>query len=459
MSEKAENIIVYIPNKKGSLSEKDIYWIDKFQTIISIGLKQIVKTDFNLNLEFEDFALKKKIGELLVIQMFLHNDFKAESVLNENSDSNTSGLINIYCDPEVEQSMGAGFSVKLYDEITEKKVDLSEGINDLKNEVWLKFLDITYKIEELFYHINKKPEEAQQNIYVAQTSKDQNRNRKIIIRELEHLGYNVLPHKNFSSDLISYSDMVHENIKESVLSVHIFGNNYTPINKNIEISGVELQNDIFIEVAEEMISQKKNIHRLVWIPPDLKPKSEKQKLYIESFKRNIELLRNTEIIQAPVEIFKNIIENKIIGLTSVKEEISISENKKANSVYIISSKEDEKYLKEIEQEFSKNKISVLVNANSQNKIDLLREHYHNLINCDGILIVYPNDNKQWLNSKLSDILKAPGFGRKKPFLFKTILHDSGNVPEFNIKINDLEFVYANGKSPNDLLKPIIEKFK
>ncbi len=459
MSEKTENIIVYIPNKEGSLTEKNIYWIDKFQTIISIGLKQIVKSNFNLKLEFEDFAQKKNTDELIIIQMFLQNDLNTESVLNENSDHKTSVLINVYCDHEVEQSTSAGFSIKLYDEVTEKKVDLSEGINELKNDIWLKFLDISYKIKELLYHINKKPEEALQNIYVAQTSKDQNRNRKIIIRELEHLGYNVLPHKNFSSDLISYSDMVHENIKESVLSVHIFGNNYTPLNKNIEISGVELQNDIFIEVAEELVNQKKNIHRLVWIPPDLKPKSEKQKLYIESFKRNIELLRNTEIIQAPVEVFKNIIKNKIIILNSVKEEISISENKKANSVYIISSNENEKYLKEIEQEFSKNKISVLVIANSQDKIELLREHYHNLINCDGILIVYPNDNKQWLNSKLSDILKAPGFGRKKPFLFKTILHDSGNAPEFNIKINDLEVLYANGKSPNDLLKPIIEKFK
>ncbi len=418
MSEKAENIIVYIPNKKGSLSEKDIYWIDKFQTIISIGLKQIVKTNFNLNLEFEDFSKKKNTDELLIIQMFLHNDFNAESVLNENSDLKATGLINIYCDPEVEQSTSAGFTVKLYDEITEKKVDLSEGINELKNEVWLKFLDISYKIKEALYHINKNSEENKQNIYVAQTSKDQNRNRKILIRELEHLGYNVLPQESFPSDLISYSEMVHENIKNSILSIHILGNNYTPINKNIEISGVELQNDIFIEVAEELIIQKKNVHRLVWIPPNLKLKSEKQKLYIESFKRNIELLRNTEIIQAPVEVFKNIIENKIIGLNSVKEEVSVSENNKANSVYIISNNQDDKNLKEIGQEFSKHKISVLEIAKSQEKIDLLREHYHNLINCDGLLIVYPDDNKQWLNSKLSDILKAPGLDEKNHFCLK-----------------------------------------
>ncbi len=459
MSEKAENIIVYIPNKKESLTVKDISWIEKFQTIISIGLKQIVKTNFNLNLEFEDLLKKKKTEELLVVQMFLNSDFKDISVINENSELKISGILNIYCDPEIDQSISTGFSIKLYDEITEKKLDLSEGINELKNDVWLKFLDISYKIKEELYHLSKSSEETIQNIYVAQTSKDQERNRKIVIRELEHLSFNVLPHVSFPEDLISYGDMVHENIKKSILSIHILGNNYTPINKNIEISGVELQNDVFIEVAEELIAQNKNIHRLVWIPPDLKPKSEKQRLYVESFKRNIELLRNTEIIQAPVEVFKNIIKNKIKGLTSEKEEITISEEVKINSVYVISNNQDNIFLETIRKELTKNKISVLEIAKSKEKIDLLREHYYNLINCDGLLIVYPDDNKQWLNSKLSDILKAPGFGRKKQFLFKAILHDSGNKPEMNIKINDLEILLANEKNPNDLLKPIIEKFK
>ena len=459
MSEKTENIIVYIPNKKESLTEKEQNWIGKFKTIISVGLKQIIKTDFKLDIEFEDFAKKKNTNELLFIQVFLKKDFNTESVLNEKTELNKLGIINIYCDPEVEQVIDANSSVKLYDEITEKQIDISEGINQIKNDVWLKFLDISYKIKKELVKTNNNFKETKQHIFLAQTSKDQDQNRKVLIRELEHLGYNVLPHQSFPNDLISFSEMVHENIKKSILSIHILGNNYTPINKNIEISAVELQNDIFIEVAEELINKKKNIHRLVWIPPNLKPKSEKQRLYIESFKRNIELLRNTEIIQAPVEVFKNIIKNTISNLTYVKDEISITENNKANSVYIISNNQNDKYLKEIRQEFSKQKIEVLEISKSKEKIDLLREHYYNLINCDGLFILYPDDNKQWLNSKLSDILKAPGFGRKKPFLFKTILHSSGNKPELNIKINDLELLSANGKSPNDLLKPIIEKYK
>lgn len=459
MSEKTENIIVYIPTKKESLTEKEQNWIGKFKTIISVGLKQIIKTDFKLDVEFEDFAKKKNTNEIIFIQVFLKKEFNTESVLNDKTELNIIGIINIYCDPEVEQVMDANSAVKLYDEITGKQIDISEEINQIKNDVWLKFLDISYKIKKELFKTDKNFKETKQNIFLAQTSNDQDQNRKVLIRELEHLGYNVLPHQNFPDDLVSFSEMVHENIQKSILSIHILGNSYTPINKSIEISGVELQNDIYIEVAEELINQKKNIHRLVWIPPNLKPKSEKQRLYIESFKRNIELLRNTEIIQAPVEVFKNIIKNTISNLTYVKDEISITDSNKANTVYIVSNNQNDKYLKEIRQEFSKQKIEVLEIAKSKEKIDLLREHYYNLINCDGLFILYPDDNKQWLNSKLSDILKAPGFGRKKPFLFKTILHSSGNKPELNIKINDLELLSANGKSLNDLLKPIIEKFK
>ena len=94
MSEKTKNIIVYIPYKKDLLSEQDIHWINKFQTIINIGLKQILKTDFNLNIEFEDFAKKKNLDSLIITQTFLNNDLNNEFVLNENSDLNISGLIN-----------------------------------------------------------------------------------------------------------------------------------------------------------------------------------------------------------------------------------------------------------------------------------------------------------------------------------------------------------------------------
>ncbi|MBU8892311.1 MAG: hypothetical protein KOO66_06000 [Bacteroidales bacterium] len=466
MTGKDQNIIIYLPFKKISLDEKDNKWINKFQTIIKIGLKQIIKSEFNPILEFNDKAINfsdKKFADTgVIIQVLLKADFNSDGLLNEKSLTNelkNKNIINIYCDPEINQIAGQRISVNLFNEASGKKYDLSGSTNELIDNVWLKFLDISYKIRNILSSAGNETVSTNQNIYVAETSSDQNHNRGIINRELEHLGYKVLPEDTFPSELIAYSDMVNENIKKSVLSIHIFGNLYTPVNKNLEISGIELQNDIFIEVAEELNSQDKNIHRLVWIPPDINPKSEKQRLYIESFKRNIELLRNTEIIQSPVEVFKNIIKNKVTVITSKKTEKVTLDKSQTNSVYVVSNSTETKYLEDIRKELTKHNISVLETVEHNNKIDLIHEHYNNLTNCDGILILYTNMNRQWFNSKLSDILKAPGFGRKKKFKSISTIFLSENIPEFNIKINEMDLIKAKGENIEKILNPIIEKFK
>jgi len=46
-------------------------------------------------------------------------------------------------------------------------------------------------------------------------------------------------------------------------------------------------------------------------------------------------------------------------------------------------------------------------------VDRRNAHYHSLITADIILIYYGSKNEQWLQTKLLDVLKSPGLGRKK----------------------------------------------
>ncbi|PLX14832.1 MAG: hypothetical protein C0597_09495, partial [Marinilabiliales bacterium] len=294
------------------------------------------------------------------------------------------------------------------------------------------------------------------NIYLAETSAEQNTNRETIIRELEHLGYKILPEVNFPKDMVSFSELVHSNMKESFLSIHIIGNFYAPLIENIEISSIELQNDLFHEVASELNANNQIIKRLVWIPPDIKPKSEKQKLYVESFKRNIELLKNTEIIQTPIEVFKTIIKDKAEEILQTKTVESHTE-KNSKSVYLISNNTDSNHYKEIKNLLAQNKFEILETIDSTNKIDLIQNHYYNIVNCDALLIDYSVENYQWLYSKLSDILKSPGFGRKNDFLAKSVLVNTLQAPEINIRINNLDLINNKKKDMNQSLAPFIEK--
>ncbi|MCK5168954.1 MAG: hypothetical protein KAQ75_03665 [Bacteroidales bacterium] len=163
-------------------------------------------------------------------------------------------------------------------------------------------------------------------------------------------------------------------------------------------------------------------------------------------------------MQTPIEVFKTIIENKAEEILDIKIQAKAkSEGIKNKSVYVISNDLNSKIFSDIKQELLKQKLTVLEATQKANKIDLIQEHYFNLINCDALLIDYSVENLQWLNSKLSDILKSPGFGRKKNFLAKSVLINTGKSPAINLQIKDLDLINNDKKDISKRLNSFIEK--
>ena len=48
----------------------------------------------------------------------------------------------------------------------------------------------------------------------------------------------------------------------------------------------------------------------------------------------------------------------------------------------------------------------------------MQAHQDNLKFCDGVLIFFGAASGQWVEMKLMDLLKAPGYGRTKPLTAK-----------------------------------------
>ncbi|MCB2196275.1 MAG: hypothetical protein KQH79_10455 [Bacteroidetes bacterium] len=457
MPDKDFDILIYVPLEEEKLSQKDLNWITTFEKILNVGIKQITKQKINLSKSFyqKEKDIKAYDKYAGIIQLIVDNNFNSGFLINEQVDKER--VIQVLCQPDISIS-DQYIIINLFDEYSSKGLDLTEDIGSLKNEIWLKFLDIAYEIRDNLI-VDKQTNEFKGKIYVAETSSDQNSNRETIIRELEHIGYKVLPDANFPKDMMQFSDLVSANMKECFLSIHLIGNNYAPLLNNIEISSIELQNDIFHEVAAELKAENKIIRRLVWIHPDVKPKSEKQRLYIESFKRNIELLENTEIVQTPIEVFKNIIRTKAVDIIQSSEMSSIKEDKdqKEKTVYVISNEHNGSVYSSIKKELEKHKFKVLESTAKDSKIDLIQEHYYNLVHCDALLIDYSIHNNQWINSKLSDIMKSPGFGRKKDFLAKAVLINTDKIPDVNLNISDLMMLDDKKKSISEKINSFIEK--
>ena len=85
-------------------------------------------------------------------------------------------------------------------------------------------------------------------------------------------------------------------------------------------------------------------------------------------------------------------------------------------------------------------------------------HQDNLKFCDGVLIFFGECSGQWVEMKLMDLLKAPGYGRTKPLTAKAVYvgpPDNRRKSRFRTRTAD---VIQGGESiDGSQLKPFLDK--
>jgi hypothetical protein len=91
-------------------------------------------------------------------------------------------------------------------------------------------------------------------------------------------------------------------------------------------------------------------------------------------------------------------------------------------------------------------------------LDLRKKHIDNLRNFDAAIIYKGKVNEQWVRMKALDILKAPGFGRKKPIVGKALLTEPGttmNVESF--KSQNLRVIGGESDRSMESLKSFLQE--
>jgi Domain of unknown function (DUF4062) len=284
-----------------------------------------------------------------------------------------------------------------------------------------KFADLVYKIEKFYQKADKnEPGGLKATVFLAETTSDQTANREIIKREIEQFGFKVLPENNLPEDATEFKSVVESDLKKSNLSVHIIGQEYGEIPKGEVHSFVDIQNKIASNIFREQINISARFSRLIWIPPDLKNTSDLQNLYIKKLKEDFSGLNKAEILQIPLEAFKTFVLNKLKSISNADIKNEPLDSKKTK-VYLIFEKNDLSEVQVIINWLQQNNYETLTSSFFENDKNALSKHRENLVECDSVLIYKSGYNHSWLNSKLSDLLKAPGYGRKKPFSVKAII--------------------------------------
>ncbi len=431
-------------------TDNENQWVTKFKVFLEKMLYQINGVEPTINLTSSDDHFVEQ--DLLQYNVFV-------PILSSNyiESGNLLDLVESYV--SVHQLNDAGISKSIY-KIVKSKFSLKDqpsklvgllgydfyALDDAGDEInefddyfskeaektyWMKMVDLAYDIYEGSSQNQEEENEGyKQSIYLANTGYDLNIQKNIIRRELVRHGYQVLPNKEFSSNLVEIEKQIKEDLDKCSLSIHLVGNSYGEIPIGADKSLVDIQNKIATEISiTKNEAEHLSFQKLIWINPKLSNLSERQSSFLDNLKRDTTSLENTEILQTPLEDFKNILREELIevridkGLNLRKKQKSNKSKKK--SVYLICDKVDKEATGFIRDAFTEAGYDVLYPTYEGELLVLRQIHINNLRNMDVAIIYKGQVNDQWVRMKLLDLLKSPGFGRTKPMMGKAIVVGQG----------------------------------
>jgi hypothetical protein len=432
-----------LEQKNESLFKLIHIYIRSFKSIA----ERILSSDISIaikDVDFKKINLKKAIQESKSFIFFMHPTFEDnidfETELNEiceilkidNIDplSGFPQIFKIYLEPLKKPIKNQCLDQLLSYEFFEKNIynkkakSFDPSTTGKTFSLYSRMLDLAYDFANTIRILkNENSENADiKYVYLGIATLDMQDSRDEIRRELQQYGYRVLPLVNIPANLGEFEEFLTNNLKLSDAIVQLMGMQYGETIKGSKYSLPDLQNKIIKEyIANDPV---KPLKRYIWIPAHSKTNDQRQTLFLNRLKRD-EAGLNTEIIESPVETFKTILAGRLNdNHLYIREDYD-----NIFKVYLIT---EETTSKEIEKLYSTLSLSGLkaVTLDISEQIGIYARHLQKLRDCDSVIIYQQEDNKNWLSSKLRDLIKAPGIGRKKPF--KKVVIISKSPPDENL---------------------------
>ncbi len=453
-------------------------WVTQFKKFLDLMLTQVLGSKPNILLKSEyDNMASPKLDNAATLVSILSPDFIQSGQCLDNleafyqaaeaSGKNHNRVFKVFKNPLSVQEQPPrlreliGYEMYQLDSETGEVREYTDYFSsEAERQYWMKMVDLAYDIYDTLLQLKGTEVKGEvkniykrKTIYLAETGHDLSVQRNIIKRELQRHGYIVTPVQTLPGNIHDIEKMVKRDLEEASLSIHLIGAAYGEIPDGSDRSIVDLQNWFAAEKSQRV--GKEHFTRLIWISPILLNASERQRAFIENLKRDTDAQEGAEILQTPLEDFKNIMREELLEANEKKA----LEETGGKSVYLVHDRVDHQEVKPIIEAIERNGYKVLMPAFEGELLDLRQRHINNLRNFDTAIIYKGKVNDQWVRMKVLDLLKAPGFGRKKPIKGKAVLTNmnSGlNLDSF--KNQNLRVVQADPRDVAEKVKSLLEEF-
>lgn len=435
------DVLVTYAEKDNEVAKKNEQgWVTQFKKFLELMLLQVLGTKPNIVIKSEfDTATAPALDNAAILVAVLTKEFAqsgrcldlVESFYKATSHTKLNRVFKVLKSPLTLQEQpprlrdSLGYEMYQLDDETGVMKEYSDFFSpEAERQYWMKMVDLAYDIHEALIVLKEGDNRTEvknifkrKTIYLAETGHDLSVQRNIIKRELMRHGYVVLPNHSLSTQAKEVERSIKNDLEESSLSIHLIGSAYGEIPDGADRSIVDIQNKLAAECALAKKQSKQEFSRLIWIAQNLKNASDKQKAFIETLKRDTEAQEGAEILQNPLEDFKNIVREELLDSLDRK----VVDEAGSKFIYLVHDRIDHAEVKPFQEAIEKSGFKVLSPAFEGELLDVRKRHIENLQNFDGAIIFKGKVNDQWVRMKVLDLLKAPGFGRKKPIQGKAIV--------------------------------------
>jgi len=471
------DVLILFADRDNEVSKGQAGWVTQFKKFLELMLMQVLgeKPKVLLKSEFDNMASPKLDNAAVVVNILSQDFIKSGQCLDnleafykaiEASGKSRNRVFKVFKTPlslaEQPPRLRELIGYEMYQLDTESGEvrEYSDYFStEAERQYWMKMVDLAYDIFDtlLLLRGGEKSEikniYKRKTIYLAETGHDLSVQRNIIKRELQRHGYIVLPNQTLPGNANELEKMVRRDVEDASLSIHLIGSAYGEIPEGADRSIVDLQNRYAAEKSHKV--GKEQFARLIWLSPTLVNASERQKSFIDNIKRDVDAQEGAEILQTPLEDFKNIMREELMD-THEKKALDETGGK---SVYLVHDRIDHQDVKPIIDAIEKSGYKVLIPDFEGELLTVRQKHIDNLRNFDAAIIYRGKVNEQWVRMKVLDLLKAPGFGRKKPIQGKAIFTTPGsrlNLDAF--KNQNLRIVESDLRDSAKNIKTLLEEF-
>ena len=445
MSSEIDILIVFADADNRPASEESPGWVSQFKKFLEFLLAQVINENPKILLKGEyDTMTSPRLDNVGVLITILSKEFVESATCLEhvgnfyqavNWNSNrifkvTKSPLSIQDQPEFLRPLFGYEMYQLDSESGEIREYKSYFSTEAERQYWMKLVDLSYDIADELDKLKNKVQESQSKdlfkpkiVYLAETGYDLSVERNIILRELQRDGYTILPDKALSGKLGEIEQSIRRDLDTCSMSIHLVGNTYGEIPEGSTNSVVDIQHKIASEKSQEALKKEESFTRLIWISPNLSHANERQKRFIEMIRHDVEVQEGAEILETPLEDFKNIIREELMESNDRKAVKEI----KGKSIYLLHAKEDHQDVKPYVTLIEQSGFHVLMPTFEGELLEQRQKHIENLRAFDAAIIYKGTVDEQWIRMKALDIVKAPGFGRKKPVIAKAIFASPGDI--------------------------------